>query len=136
MNWLVLLAITSLCSNWSYQVLTNSIAHGWTPVVNISDKFDTRESPQWVINLLLSSINRGLLLLHCRLNYHAFTSYSTKRQSVKICNVSRNLFSWFSSTLRGISLSSTNLYFNFKLFVPLLGLTWNIELYLYFVEMG
>ena len=38
-------------------------------------------------------------------NYHAFTSYSTKRQLVKICNVSRNLSSWFSAMSRGISLS-------------------------------
>ena len=33
-------------------------------------------------------------------------------------------------------MSSTNFYFNFELFVPLLGLTWNIEVYFCFVETG
>ena len=133
---MVLLEITYLFSNWSDQVLTNSIAHRWTPVVNISDKINSRELPKRVVNLLLSSINRGLLFLHCHLDYHAFTSYSTQRKLVKIWNVLRNLSSWFSATLRGISLSSTNLYFNFELFAPLLGLTRNIELSFYFIEMG
>ena len=103
------------------------------------------------INLLLSSINRGLSIRHYRkqgslysANSHTVASQitssnitRTKRQLIKIFNVSRNLSSWFSATSRGISLSSFQpINIPIGLFLPLLGLTWNIELSFCFVEMG
>ena len=103
------------------------------------------------INLLLNSINRGLSICHYRrqgrfivqiltlssvrsrlhkLLHEKTTSQNLQRleKSIQLifCHVTRNL----------LIVSSTNLYFNFELFVPLLGLTWNIELSFYFVEMG
>ena len=58
---------------------------------------------------------------------HAFKCYFTKRQLAKICNVSRNLSSWFSAMSRGISLSCFQpIKISIGLFLPLLGLTWII----------
>ena len=68
---------------------------------------------------------------------HTFKCYSTKRQLVKNFNVSRNLSSWFSATSRGISLLCFQpINIPIGLFLPLLGLTWNIELSFCFVKMG
>ena len=149
MYWLVFLAITYLCSNWSDQVLTNSIAHGWTPVVNISDKLGTRESPKRVYTLssavsteVYQFVTRGrlvdfivrILTLSSQLSrLHKLLHKKTTGQILQrlekpiqfmFCHVTRNPF----------IVSSTNLYFNFELFVPHLGLTWKQKLKYKLVE--
>ena len=68
------------------------------PVVNISDELNTRELPrdgykpppqQYPQRIINSSLyEQGSLysvkFSHCHQNYHAFTSYSTKRHLIKI----------------------------------------------------
>ena len=103
------------------------------------------------INLLLNRINGGLSIHHYMMlggfivqiltlssiwsHLHKLLHKNTSSQKLQrlekpiqliFCHVTRNL----------LIVSSTNLYFNFELFVPFLGLTWNIELSFCFFEMG
>ena len=103
-------------------VVTNQIT-SWRTVLSAAGRrssiFQRSSTPTMAymgINLLLNSINRGLSIFNYRkkgifyrANYYTVISLvnfstviTTKRQLVKICNVSINLSSWFTSTSWGI----------------------------------